>query len=121
MSWANFTFSLLIFSNNKQKDLWNDQEALAASMAIKTQKSYTFSLMHDFPSLFSADFANALSKALGIPKWRFFNIRTQEAEVDKCQIVKFGIIGTGLSSSLCLLTVFTEKSPLAYRQEMVFT
>ena len=46
---------------------------------------------------FSADFVNVLSRALQIPKWRLFNIRTENADVDKCQIVKFGIIGNGIS------------------------
>ncbi|XP_015749910.1 PREDICTED: uncharacterized protein LOC107329754 [Acropora digitifera] len=41
----------------------------------------------------SYHFVDVVSKALGIPKWRLFNIRIDKAEVDKCQVVKFGIIG----------------------------
>lgn len=51
-------------------------------------------------SSFSADFADVVSRALSIPKWRLFNIRIEKAEVDKCQIAKFGIIGEGILFSL---------------------
>lgn len=46
-------------------------------------------------SLFSAHFVDTMSKALQIPKWRLFNIRTEEGNEEGCLIVKFGIIGTG--------------------------
>ena len=47
-------------------------------------------------SCFSAHFADVVSRALNIPKWRLFNIRTEEAEVGKCQKAMFGIIGDGI-------------------------
>lgn len=44
---------------------------------------------------FSSHFVNVVSKALGISKWRLFNIRIEKAEVERCKEVKFGIIGKG--------------------------
>ena len=56
---------------------------------------------YQIPSfLFSAHFVDIVSKALGIPKWRLFNIRTEEGDKEGCLIVKFGIIGTGNSAGL---------------------
>ena len=46
--------------------------------------------------LFSARFVDTMSKALQIPQWRLFNIRTEEGDEEGCLIVKFGIIGTGI-------------------------
>ncbi len=46
--------------------------------------------------LFSAQFVDTISKALEIPKWRLFNIRTEKGNADDCLIVKFGIIGEGI-------------------------
>ena len=44
---------------------------------------------------FSSHFVNIVSKALGIPNWRLFNIRIEKAEVERCEMIKFGIIGKG--------------------------
>lgn len=46
--------------------------------------------------LYSAQFVDTMSKALQIPKWRLFNIRTEKGIADECLIVKFGIIGEGI-------------------------
>ena len=46
--------------------------------------------------LFSAQFVDTISKALEIPKWRLFKIRTQKGNVDECLKVKFSIIGKGI-------------------------
>lgn len=48
--------------------------------------------------LFSAHFVDTMSKALEIPKWRLFNIRTEKGDEEGCLIVKFGIIGKGNSA-----------------------
>lgn len=53
--------------------------------------------------LFSANFVDTMSKALEIPKWRLFNVRTEDGDEEGCLIVKFGIIGTGNSALPCHL------------------
>ena len=50
----------------------------------------------------SIQFVDTISKALEIPKWRIFNIRKEEARVDQCLKVKFGIIGKGTPILLLL-------------------
>lgn len=50
---------------------------------------YFFSFIDSF------HFADTISKALGIPKWRLFMIRTEKANSSGCMKVKFAIIGNG--------------------------
>ena len=73
-----------------------------------------FRLIFGFFS-FSADFADVVSRALNIPKWRLFNIRIEKAEVDKCQIAKFGIIGEGTNflfdTFFCYLSYYSVLKP----------
>ncbi|XP_015770970.1 PREDICTED: uncharacterized protein LOC107349343 [Acropora digitifera] len=61
-----------------------------ADQSLFVEKSLVFK-RHDLFS--NSHFVNIVSKALGIPNWRLFNIRIEKAEVDRCEMIKFGIIG----------------------------
>ncbi|XP_029199431.2 uncharacterized protein LOC114964254 isoform X1 [Acropora millepora] len=76
-----------------EKDMGQNRIACAnikAMSALFLESSLEFVKQDPFSSY---HFVDVVSKALGIPKWRLFNIRIDKAEVDKCQVVKFGIIG----------------------------
>lgn len=58
--------------------------SLYAERSLEFPKKAAFSSFH---------FADIISKALGIPKWRLFMIRTEEGSVSECMKVKFAIVG----------------------------
>ena len=88
---AFFAFPLVIASI-LQQSLENRWPQLKHYLCEKMELSVTYQICS---FLFSAHFVETMSKALQIPKWRIFNVWTEEGDEDGCLIVKFGIIGTG--------------------------
>lgn len=88
---AFFAFPLVIASI-LQQSLQNRWPQLRGYLCEKVELSVTYQICS---FLFSAHFVETMSKALQIPKWRIFNIWTEEGDEEGCLIVKFGIIGTG--------------------------
>lgn len=88
---AFFAFPLVIASI-LQQSLQNRWPQLKDCLCEKVELSVTYQICS---FLFSAHFVATMSKALQIPKWRIFNIWTEEGDQEGCLIVKFGIIGTG--------------------------
>ncbi|XP_078358913.1 uncharacterized protein LOC144643510 isoform X2 [Oculina patagonica] len=82
------------------KDGGNDRLGCAnivADSSLFAEDSLEYKKEAEFSS---AQFVDTISKALEIPKWRLFNIRTEKGNADDCLIVKFGIIGEGGQVSL---------------------
>lgn len=69
---------------------------ITADRSLFVEKSLEYKKENAFSS---ANFVNTMSKALEIPKWRLFNVRTEDGDEEGCLIVKFGIIGTADQSS----------------------
>lgn len=88
---AFFAFPLVVASI-LQHSLENRWPQLKDYLCEKVELSVTYQICS---FLFSAHFVETMSKALQIPKWRIFNIWTEEGDEEGCLIVKFGIIGTG--------------------------
>nr|XP_058942591.1 uncharacterized protein LOC131770886 [Pocillopora verrucosa] len=62
-------------------------------------------------------FADTISKALGIPKWRLFMIRTEKANRSGCMKVKFAIIGNAnqVSQPATKFDDLKQKNPEAFK------
>ncbi|XP_068745220.1 uncharacterized protein [Montipora capricornis] len=88
---------------------------IVADSSLFVDRSLVFVKQDPFSS---AHFVNVVAKALGIPKWRLFNIRTEGSEIDKCQVAKFGIIGNAdqVSQPVMKLSEVLSNNPGALDQ-----